>query len=359
MTIGSATVTRYLWLGFLLSSVAAGLGGCGEQGQGVGKARVQPVHATVETEPVPHNGDAADDPAIWIHPFRRARSTIIGTDKKGGIAVYALGGRQIQYRADGDLNNVDLRPGFRLGRRSVALVTAGNRSDNAIEIYRVAIRTRRLVSMSARAIHPGISTYGSCMYRSARNGRVYYFVTSKSGGVEQWELFASASAKVDARRVRSFDVGSQSEGCVADDLRGLLYVAEEGKGIWRYGAEPGAGTQRVLVDSTGARGHLASDVEGLTIARTRRGGGYLIASSQGDSSFSVYRRQGANPFVKSFRIGFGSGVDAVESADGIDVTTTSLGPAFPNGVFVAHDGHNDQGNQNYKLVPWQRIVAGG
>lgn len=313
----------------------------------------------METQPVPHSGDAADDPAIWVHPIRRARSTIIGTDKKGGIAVYTLGGRQIQYRADGDLNNVDLRQGFRLGRRWVALVTTGNRSDNTIGIYRVAIRTRHLVPVAVRKIHPGISTYGSCMYRSEQNGRVYYFVTSKSGGVEQWQLFASARSKVDARRVRSFEVGSQSEGCVADDLRGLLYVGEEGRGIWRYGAEPGAGTQRVLVDSTGPGGHLAADVEGLTIARTRRGGGYLIASSQGDSSFSVYRRQGGNRFVKSFRIGSGAGIDAVEGTDGIDVTTTSLGPAFPNGVFVAQDGRDDQGNQNYKLVPWRRIVAGG
>jgi 3-phytase len=53
------------------------------------------------------------------------------------------------------------------------------------------------------------------------------------------------------------------------------------------------------------------------------------------------------------------GIDAVESTDGIDVTTTSLGPAFPNGVFVAHDGHDDEGNQNYKLVPWRRIFVGG
>ena len=41
------------------------------------------VTATVETEPVPHSGDSADDPAIWIHPTDPAQSTIIGTDKHG------------------------------------------------------------------------------------------------------------------------------------------------------------------------------------------------------------------------------------------------------------------------------------
>ena len=39
--------------------------------------------AKVATEPVPSTGDAADDPAIWIHPDDPARSLVLGTDKKG------------------------------------------------------------------------------------------------------------------------------------------------------------------------------------------------------------------------------------------------------------------------------------
>ena len=70
-----------------------------------------------ETEPVPHVGDAADDPAIWPDPRDPARSTIIGTDKDGGLAVYDLSGRELQYLPDGRLNNVDLRSAFPLGRR--------------------------------------------------------------------------------------------------------------------------------------------------------------------------------------------------------------------------------------------------
>ena len=61
------------------------------------------VSATVETEPVPHSGDAADDPAIWIHPSQPSLSTIIGTDKLGGLAVYDLAGHQIQFLADGNI----------------------------------------------------------------------------------------------------------------------------------------------------------------------------------------------------------------------------------------------------------------
>ena len=64
------------------------------------------------------------------------------------------------------------------------------------------------------------------MYRSAKTGKIYYFGTSKSGEVEQWELFES-NGKVDAKKARNFKLGSVVEGCVADDELGHFYAAEE------------------------------------------------------------------------------------------------------------------------------------
>ena len=72
------------------------------------------VTAAGETAPVPHSGDAADDPAIWVHPTDPSLSTIIGTDKLGGLAVYDLGGKQLFYYADSSPNNVDVRYKFPL-----------------------------------------------------------------------------------------------------------------------------------------------------------------------------------------------------------------------------------------------------
>ena len=51
---------------------------------------VYSVSATVETAPVPGGADGADDSAIWIHPSDLTKSTVIGTDKFGGLAVYNL-----------------------------------------------------------------------------------------------------------------------------------------------------------------------------------------------------------------------------------------------------------------------------
>src|SRR5262245_62088203 len=41
-------------------------------------ASLETVMATVETDPVPNGGDAADDPAIWVNPNDPAQSVIIG-----------------------------------------------------------------------------------------------------------------------------------------------------------------------------------------------------------------------------------------------------------------------------------------
>ena len=150
-------------------------------------------------------------------------------------------------------------------------------------------------------------------------------------------------------------MGSQVEGCVADDELGLLYVGEENVGIWRYDAEPTIDTERTLVDSTGVTGHLTADVEGLTLAYGPPGGGYLIASSQGSDEFVVYRRTGANEHLATFQIVEGNGIDGVTHSDWIDVLEANLGLQFPRGVFVTQDQRNDGAHQNFKLVPWQDI----
>jgi hypothetical protein len=169
--------------------------------------------------------------------------------------------------------------------------------------------------------------------------------------------------------VRNWDVGTEVEGCVADDDLGNLYVSEEAVGVWRYGAEPTAPVTpaaRVLVDGTvAAGGHLVPDVEGLTIVYQPGGAGYLLASSQAASnslnSYAVYERQGANAFVRSFRVVNGPAVDGCGRTDGIDALAADLGPAFPHGLFVCQDNANTApgttGNQNFKLVPLERVVA--
>lgn len=334
------------------------LGGCGlTQGNGLPSKSAKPVFASVETEPVASANDAADDPAIWVHPTDPSRSLIIGTDKKNGLDVYDLAGKRVQTLPDGRMNNVDLRYGFALGGASVAIVAATNRTDQTLALYAVDANGR-LSNVADGKIATGMADpYGLCMYRSAAGQYFVFANDGDTGHFRQWELEARGS-RVGARLVREFSVGSQAEGCAADDGLGALYVAEEDVGLWRYSAAPDGGSARTSVDTV-ANGHLTDDAEGVTIYYGPGQNGYLIVSSQGSNDYNVYHRDGDNKFIGKFAIVPNpAGIDGTSDTDGIDVTSTSLGSAFPHGVFVAQDGKNTNPSaaQNFKLVPWERIA---
>lgn len=320
------------------------------------------IQATVETEPVPVGGDAADDIAIWVHPQDAAQSTVIGTQKQGGLVVYDLTGQQIQYLPDGRMNNVDLRNHFPLGTETITLVAASNRTNNSIALYKVNSLTRQLENVAARIITVGFpkEIYGLCMYHNPLTHQYYVFVNDKDGTVEQWEVFDNNHEKVDAKLVRRLSVGSQTEGCVADDELAQFYIGEENVGIWKYSADPNGFDSRTQIDTTDANGHLTADVEGLTIYNAGQGNGYLIASSQGNNAFTIYQRAGNNEYIGTFQIIANEtlNIDGVSDSDGIDVINVPLGNAFPFGVFIAQDGWNSKpvAHQNFKFVPWEKIA---
>ncbi len=317
------------------------------------------VTASVETENVQSSEDAADDPAIWVHPTDPSMSLLIGTDKTRGLAVYDLDGKQLQFLEDGELNNVDVRGGFALGGTSVDIAVAGNRTDNSMAIYAIDPESRRLTNVGADSLPLGIEVYGSCLYKDLATGKLYAFFNAKDGTVEQWELVDNGAGRVAANRVRTFDVGSQVEGCVADDELGHFYIGEEEHAIWKYSAAPDGGDTRTMVDDVRPTGHIEPDVEGLTIYQSGPGTGYLIASSQGSNEFLVYRREGDNAFLFAFSIGASETIDEVSGTDGIDVVSANLGGAFTKGLFVAQDDEDDAGTQNFKLVPWSAIAEAG
>ncbi|MEU5808699.1 phytase [Streptomyces sp. NPDC047718] len=305
------------------------------------------VTATVETAPVSHSGDAADDPAIWVHPTDPAKSVVVATDKKGALEVYDMTGARIQ-RISGDYgNNVDLR-----GNIVVSADDEAAGGNGAMHVYRIDPGTRKLTLL--KDVPTEVTAHGICLYSSPVSGRLYAFPNSTSGRVEQWELAVSGNS-VTATPVRLWDAGSAVEGCYADDTTGKLYLGEEDVGVWIYGAEPTAGTGRSRLDSTGSGGHITADTEGITAAGNR-----IFVSSQGSNDFTVYDRT-SHAYLGRFSVTNGTAADDCEDTDGIDATAADLGPAFPQGVFVCQDGSNGSpgtsGNQNFKFVPLQRITA--
>ena len=186
-------------------------------------------------------------------------------------------------------------------------------------------------------------------------------MNGKSGIIEQWELKPHGEGEISGEVVRNLRVATQPEGMVADDELGYLYVGEEGRGIWKFGAEPDNHDEPLFIegsDSTNAK--IQYDVEGLAIYYASGEKGYLIASSQGNNSYAIFERQGENKYLGSFGIG-DNGIDGVQETDGIDVINLNLGEPFGSGLFVVQDGFNVDGDevlpQNFKLVSWEKIAG--
>ena len=228
-----------------------------EDGLDRSAADVPAILALRETPAVgtPMDEDAADDPAIWVDPMDPTQSRIIGTDKKGGLYVYDLQARELQFVQAGLVNNVDLRDGFQFTDGVAPIVVASDRDDQTIAVFRFDPATRQLNPQIAAIPSTFPEVYGICLFRT-QAGAMHVVATSALGAVKQWEFTASADG-ISAKEVRSFELGSVAEGCVADDATGSLFIAEENVGIWSSRADPAHGDMRVA-DRQG-RGRRSSD----------------------------------------------------------------------------------------------------
>ena len=329
----------------LSSSLAVLLAGCVTSPVGLDPATVV---ARGETEPVgTENEDAADDPAIWRNAADPSRSLIVATDKKAGLYVYGLDGRIRSFADAGAVNNVDL---VELANGTV-FVAASDRIDLAnshVSMFTLDIASGELAPIGRFASGPG-EGYGFCL---GTNGGLHALAVIKDGRLREYAIAGAGTGETpQATLVREMSVPTQPEGCVYDDRDGTLYVGEEAAGVWRFAAGQTAGEIVAPIDNT----YLVADVEGLAIAPDGRSGGYLIASSQGDNAYAVFRLPGMQP-VGRFAIRAGT-YGATEETDGIDLVLGDFGADYPQGLFVAQDGVNPPAAQNFKLASWADILA--
>jgi 3-phytase len=326
--------------------------------------------------------------------------------------------------APGRFNNVDLVYGFDVGGRRVDLAVVSDRGRDRVRFYaidpaRAAAGQAPLSDLTDAAapfvfsadqaeVNDQRTAYGLAAWQDG--GAAYALVSRRNTTrMALLRLTAAAGGRVGYRPVRTLDLpasfrlpdGSawtpclepgeqpQVEGMVVDLDRDVLYAAQEDVGVWRL---PAALTgSPVLVDRVREYGvpgvfdpeteectpgadpgfggrHLSADAEGLTLYYRGDGKGYLLASSQGDDTFAVYRREGGNAYLGSFSLTGDEGVDSVQESDGAAVLNAPLGERFEEGLLAVHDGQNtpavpdgtgaDRANSNFKFVEWDDVADG-
>lgn len=311
--------------------------------------RTATVTARGETRPVATaRGDAADDPAIWRNPRRPAASLIVATDKKAGLYVYGLDGVSRDFVPAGRVNNVDL---IELGAAGI-IVVASDRNDETqakLLVYRLDPAKAKLLPLGSVTGGAG-EAYGVCLAPHAEG--LEAFSVLKHGAIHQVRI-ALGGVAISGRIVRSLQLPTQTEGCVVDPRSATLYVGEEGRGIWAFSTRESERSGALVAVADGR--HLVADVEGLALAPVGARGGWLIASSQGDNAYALFRLPGMTPAGR-FRIKAGR-FGATQETDGIAVARGGFGRRYRGGLFVAQDGDNAPAAQNFKLVDWGDVVA--
>jgi len=321
------------------------------------------VAASAETEPVgTANADAADDPAVWHNAANPAASLIIGTDKKAGLYVYAMDGRVKASSLTGRYNNVALHTG-----EHGIVVIASDRSDplnSKLALFLLDPQSGALSPLASVPSGPG-EAYGVCVAPAPRISVVgaadavvgtadtmTVYAAIKDGSVRQIQI-SHKHGKVEHSIGASWKLATQIEGCVVDPASGLLFIGEEDVGIWKIDVT--RPDQPPVLFAAADSKALVADVEGLAIASDRSGTSYLIASSQGDNAYAVFDLASAR-LVGRFRIN-GGPIDGTSETDGIEMAVGNFGPGFEQGLFIAQDGDNGGGTQNFKLVSWASIKA--
>ena len=311
------------------------------------------IEPRAQTEPMARPGDAADDPAIWLHPTDRSASRVLGTNKKQGLLVYDLQGKQLQLLEVGRLNNVDLRQNVQIDQQRYDLAVATQRDDNTLVLFNIDANGD--VSEAARFPTGLEKIYGICSYQPAAGG-LEVFINDKDGTFLQYRI-GRQDGRFASTLLRKFKVASQPEGCVADDLNARLYLGEEKRGVWVTSAD--AAKPDALSMALPVGPHLTADVEGMALYHGAKAD-YLVVSSQGSSSYVVLDARPPYKVRGGFRIGFNlaAGIDGTSETDGLDVTSANLGGAYAKGMLVVQDGYKrlPDGAQNFKYVAWDDVA---
>jgi 3-phytase len=281
---------------------------------------------------------------------------IIGTDKKAGIYVYGLDGQIAHFVDAGRVNNVDLLENVDLpapegATRKGILVVASDRNDPLaakLALFELNPQTRQLTRLNSLDAGAG-EAYGVCLGR--KDGQVVAYSIIKDGSVREMTLRATPAGMV-GEAGRSWKLATQSEGCVVDNDRQTLEVAEEDVGLWRIDLTAGQTKAPVKIAAADGR-EIVMDAEGVALADEGQGRGYIIVSSQGDNAYAVYTRAEGR-YVGRFRIGAGR-IEGTQETDGIELKLGNFGPTYPEGLFVAQDGVTQSGAQNFKLLSWRDI----
>jgi 3-phytase len=320
--------------------------------------RIKPIYIT---DSVVHD---TDDPAIWINPTDPSKSLIIGTDKDslGALYIFNLKGKVIDSLVIRDIqrpNNVDIGYGLNLGTSQTDFVVTGERLTSRLRFF--SLPTMQEINPGGIEIFQDESgpefrdLMGVAVYKSPKSGKIYVIAGRKNGPTNgtylwQYELIGE-NGQIRLELVRKFGQYSgkkEIEAIAVDAELGYIYYSDEGIGVRKYHAEPAMGNAELALFATEG---FTDDHEGISIYKLDETTGYILVSDQQANLFHVFLREGTDTNPHKHILITKLPLSTIES-DGSEVTSISLGPDFPKGLFVAMSD-----DKTFQIYRWEDLAV--
>ncbi|MGH7600266.1 MAG: phytase, partial [bacterium] len=121
-------------------------------------------------------------------------------------------------------------------------------------------------------------------------------------------------------------------------------------GVHKFYADPARGDKRLALFAT--KDGISGEREGMAIYKCNENTGYLLLSSQGDTTVKVYPREGDPGDPHQHNLLMTIKTNGAVETDGLDVTSVSTSADFPHGFLISH---NSSG-KNFRLYAWEDIA---
>jgi hypothetical protein len=177
---------------------------------------------------------------------------------------------------------------------------------------------------------------------------------ANKNNLHQYRLQDDGAGKVKGTYVRAIGNGviqDYVEGLVADDELGYIYASDEPHAIRKFYADPARGDNNQIV-AFAINDDISGDREGLGIYKCPGSTGYLVASSQGNSTVKIYRREGEAGDPHKHTLLTTIKTNGSTSTDGLDITNLPTSENFPKGFLVKHNAPGKQ----FILYAWEDIA---
>ena len=231
----------------------------GEPEQPGHSAAMPQLSASASTRAAEHGG--AVNAAFWTDPRHGGRSLVLVAAGIGGLDFHTPDGERVGNFSEVEAGFVSVLESIELGGTASSLVIVYDSRESAINAYRLDGDALQLQAVMDGPIAIDDELTGLCHYRSPLSGSDYLFAVTDAGFTRQFELFTRGGS-IAAQLLRTIPAGKGSGFCAVDAAEGMLYLAEEGMGIWRMGAEPESDTTREPVDLRTPWGSLSDAGQG-------------------------------------------------------------------------------------------------